>query len=61
MGKKVSNKWKIVKETLCITDKFGELSEATVSLDEALKASEREGRPLSAKYEIENGAFQLSV
>ena len=37
------------------------LSEATVSLDEALKASEREGRPLSAKYEIENGAFQLSV
>ena len=25
MGKKVSNKWKIVKETLCITDKFGEL------------------------------------
>jgi len=61
MGKKVSNKWKIVKETLCITDKFGELSEASVSLDEALKASEREGRPLSAKYEIENGAFQLSV
>jgi uncharacterized membrane protein YkoI len=37
------------------------LSEATVSLDEGLKASEREGRPLSAKYEIENGAFQLSV
>jgi hypothetical protein len=37
------------------------LSEATVSLDEALEASEREGRPLSAKYEIENGAFQLSV
>jgi hypothetical protein len=36
-------------------------SEATVSLDEALKASEREGKPLSAKYEIENGAFQLSV
>ena len=37
------------------------LSEATVSLEEGLKASEREGKPLSAKYEIENGAFQLSV
>lgn len=37
------------------------LSEATVSLEEGLKAGEREGKPLSAKYEIENGAFQLSV
>jgi hypothetical protein len=37
------------------------LSEATVSLDEGLKVSEREGKPLSAKYEIEDGAFQLSV
>jgi hypothetical protein len=37
------------------------MAEATVSLDEALKTSEREGRPLSAKYEIENGVFQLSV
>ena len=37
------------------------LSEATVSLEEGLKASEREGRPLSAKYEIEDGVFQLSV
>lgn len=37
------------------------LPEATVSLEEALKASEREGKPISAKYEIENGAFQLSV
>jgi uncharacterized membrane protein YkoI len=37
------------------------LSEATVSLDEGLKASERQGKPLSAKYESENGAFQLSV
>jgi hypothetical protein len=25
MGKKISNKWKVVKDTLCITDKFGEL------------------------------------
>src|SRR3954452_23886315 len=38
-----------------------DMSEATVSLDEALKTSEREGRPLSAKSEIENGVFQLSV
>jgi hypothetical protein len=37
------------------------MSEASVSLDEGLKVSEREGKPLSAKYEIENGAFQLSV
>jgi hypothetical protein len=25
MGKKINNKWKVVKDTLCITDKFGEL------------------------------------
>jgi hypothetical protein len=25
MGKKISNKWNVVKDTLCITDKFGEL------------------------------------
>jgi hypothetical protein len=25
MGKKISNKWKVVKDTLCIKDKFGEL------------------------------------
>src|SRR5947209_16312792 len=25
MGKKISNKWKVAKDTLCITDKFGEL------------------------------------
>jgi uncharacterized membrane protein YkoI len=37
------------------------LSEATISLEEGLKVGEREGKPLSAKYEIENGAFQLSV
>jgi len=37
------------------------LPEATVSLEQALKTGEREGKPISAKYEIENGALQLSV
>ena len=37
------------------------LSEANVSLDQGLKASEREGKPISGKYEIENGVLQLSV
>jgi hypothetical protein len=25
MGKKITNKWKVAKDSLCITDKFGEL------------------------------------
>jgi hypothetical protein len=37
------------------------LPEATVSLDQGLKASGREGTPISAKCEIEDGALQLSV
>lgn len=37
------------------------LTEARVPLEQGLKASEREGRPISGKYEIENGAPQLSV
>jgi hypothetical protein len=37
------------------------LPQATVPLDQGLKASEREGKPISAKYEIEDGALQLSV
>ena len=37
------------------------LSGASVSLDQGLKASEREGKPISGKYEIENGVLQLSV
>ena len=37
------------------------LPEASVSLDQGLKASEREGKPISGKYELENGALQLSV
>ena len=37
------------------------LPEASVTLDQGLKASEREGKPISAKFEIEHGALQLSV
>jgi len=37
------------------------LPEASVSLDRGLKVSEREGKPISGKYEIEDGALQLSV
>jgi hypothetical protein len=32
-----------------------------VTLQQGLKASEREGNPISGKYELENGALQLSV
>ena len=37
------------------------LGEASVSLDQGLKASESEGKPISGKYELEDGALQLSV
>ena len=37
------------------------LSEASVSLDQGLKASEGEGKPISGKFEIDDGALQLSV
>src|SRR5262249_45430334 len=37
------------------------LPQASVSLEQALKASERVGRPISAKFELEDGALQLSV
>ena len=37
------------------------LSEASVSLDQGLKASEGEGKPISAKFEMHEGALQLSV
>src|SRR4051794_13871096 len=37
------------------------LSEATVSLDAGLKISEREGKPMSGKYEIQDGTLQLSI
>ncbi len=37
------------------------LAEATVSLEQGLRASEREGRPISGKFEIDDGALQLSI
>lgn len=37
------------------------LGAASVPLEQGIKASKREGKPISAKYEIENGALQLSV
>ena len=37
------------------------LSETAMPLNQALKASEREGTPISAKYEVGNSALQLSV
>ncbi len=37
------------------------LPEASVMLDQGLKASARDGTPISGKYEIEHGALQLSI
>ena len=37
------------------------LAEATVSLEQGLRASEREGKPISGKFEIEGGTLQLSI
>ncbi|MBV8185912.1 MAG: hypothetical protein JO339_01615 [Alphaproteobacteria bacterium] len=37
------------------------LQQASLPLEKATKLSEREGKPISAKYEIEHGALQLSV
>jgi hypothetical protein len=37
------------------------LKDTTVTLQDGLKASEREGKPISAKFEIEHNALQLSV
>lgn len=37
------------------------LAGATLTLDQGIKAAEREGKPLSAQYEIDEGHFQLSV
>jgi hypothetical protein len=37
------------------------LPSASVSLDRGLRASEREGKPISGKFEVEEGALQLSV
>ena len=38
-----------------------ELPQATVSLDEAIKVSKREGKPISAEYDVEDGGLQISV
>src|SRR5258708_34389445 len=37
------------------------LKDTTVTLQDGLKASEREGKPISGKFEIEHDALQLSV
>jgi hypothetical protein len=37
------------------------LKEAKVSLASGLKAAEQEGRPISGKFELEDGKLQLSV
>ncbi len=37
------------------------LKNTSVTLQQGLKASEREGKPISAKFEIEHGQLQLSV
>jgi hypothetical protein len=37
------------------------LPQAKVSLEQGLKASVKSGKPISGKYEIEDGALQLSV
>jgi hypothetical protein len=37
------------------------LTSTTVTLQDGLKASEREGKPISGKFEIEHDALQLSV
>src|SRR5438128_1522783 len=37
------------------------LKDTTVTLQDGLKSSERDGQPISAQFEIEHGAFQLSI
>src|SRR4030095_935618 len=37
------------------------LGEAKISLQRGLNASTKEGKPISAKYEVEHGKLQLSV
>lgn len=37
------------------------LPDAAVSLQQGLTASEREGKPISGKFELDDGALQLSV
>jgi hypothetical protein len=37
------------------------MKSAKATLEHGLKASEREGKPITAKFEVEHGKFQLSV
>ena len=37
------------------------LLQASLPLEKAMKVSEREGKPISGKYEIEHGTLQLSI
>jgi hypothetical protein len=37
------------------------VAKATASLEQGLRASEKSGRPISAKFEIEDGKLQLSI
>ena len=37
------------------------VAEASISLEQGLKASEREGKAISGKFEIEDGVLQLSI
>ena len=39
----------------------GALKEKKLTLQEGLKASEREGQPISAQFEIDDGKLQLSI
>src|SRR6058998_1817126 len=44
-----------------VDDDDDDEGEAKDSLEQALAASEREGKPISAKFEVEDGKLQLSV
>src|SRR6516225_1430876 len=37
------------------------MGDAKVSLQQGLTSSQREGRPISAKFELEDGKLQLSI
>jgi hypothetical protein len=37
------------------------LQEAKISLEKGLAAAQQKGRPISAKFEVEDGALQLSI
>src|SRR5260370_41492615 len=58
--------WLIVNPGLWSQDKdrvelAKAVAEAKVSLEQGLTASAHEGKPISAKFEIEDGKLQLSV